>query len=171
MKLYHISPQASLAGRWVPDLPAGLEDSDSGGDGFPYPEPALPRISVSTDLLGAFQAIYPNHRNHILRNRPQFIEFHVYIPKSIPRGGLVTNQEILKNRYVWDAHITHEKWITKPVIMDLVGRVRFRLGREYFVWTQPFNDRSLPRLRYRHRDVTIEDFLAVTGHSAMSLQL
>lgn len=131
--LYHMSFNGNLAGRWTPRLPDGddgrdiypTSPSETNGT-WPYPEPSTPRISVSPHLVGCFRAIYPNVYRLFTERRYPYMDIHIYQPEITTSTKVVTHQDLVKDRLVWDAHLTKEHWILTDVQMKQVGKVRVK---------------------------------------------
>lgn len=105
MKFLHLSPSDKLEGYWTPRSPEGSDldlknTNNKDEDIFPYPEPNLPRISISNNVLGALQAIYPNHRHHILKNKVKQLTFFVYSPTIKNNTKLFSTNELCNKEYV-----------------------------------------------------------------------
>lgn len=148
-KLYHISFRDNLEGIWTPRPPDGLPEEPQ-EDGFPYPEPAIGRISLSSTLKGCFLGIYPNIFRYFEEDNYPYLSFSVYSPVFTGKELLVTNEKILKDKLVWDAHITDEWWILNKVQMKLVGKIQVINPRKTITkFTYPFNDRSYPQIDFR----------------------
>lgn len=154
---YHISFMGDLAGKITPRHPDGSEDMkntiNDDSDPFPYPEPSLERLSLSPTIEQCFIGVYPNVEQYFSKRRYPYMEFHVYSPVFTGSEKVVTNKEILENKYVWDAHLTGEYWITSKVTLEHVGKVRIyrpKYIRNKLVY--PFGDRSLPLLNTKLPD-------------------
>lgn len=152
-ELYHISFNGSLEGVWTPREPDGMDlykEDTAEEDLFPYPEPSVGRISVSPTIEGCFLGVYPNIKQYFEEKKYPYIVMIVYSPKFNGSEDVLVNKDILKNRYVWDAHITEESWILSKVEMVKVGDIKIYNPRKTVTkHTHPFNDKHLDKIDYR----------------------
>jgi len=139
--LLHLSFKPDLSGILLPQAPAGLELKKKGK----YPEPNTPRICFAPTVLQCFQAIYPNVCDYFEKLNYPYMDFYVYSVIPNQDIGLITNREIVANRWVHDAHVTGECWATKPTSVALLEKVRIS-NTNYIdsVMYHPFNNPSLP---------------------------
>lgn len=153
--LYHISFKHRDSAIWQPTTP----------DGLIVPklktittEPTTPRICVSETLEGCLRAIWGNI-NKLAMLHP-YLDFHVYQPRLDVSTKLVDTDTLTKSKLVWDAWYTKEWWITSPVSMDVVGKLRLYKPTPPLISIHPFNDPKLPALphspslKYKTQPVT-----------------
>jgi len=115
--LYHLSFNRSLPETLTPRLPDGWED----GNG----EFTTPRVSFSTNILGAVRAIWPNI-DHIWRGSPDgWLTIHVY-QGQLQTQRVLWTQDLVKDRLVFDAHMTDEVCVLDPIEVQYVKTIRIR---------------------------------------------
>lgn len=150
---FHLSFDGKLEGVWVPKLPDGSEVERNA-----FSEPDIPRVSVSTSIKHCFYAIYPNVSHYFEKNNDPYMDFFIYSPKGIKTSQTVPPEELIKLRYVMDAHITREHWIVNPVKMVIVGKVRIHNpGRNAkFIKFYPFDDKKQKMLELAPERIKIE---------------
>lgn len=149
MKLFHISFDGDLEGEWKPQTPAGLEKEGK------YAEEDTPRICVSPTIKQCFQAIYPNVFRYFENKDYPYMDIFVYQPQPLIKG-IVYPKKLTKERWVFDAHVTDEHWITEPVKMKLIGKVRiFNTNKSSFVKSHPYNDPKEPICELFPKDIKI----------------
>lgn len=138
----HLSFKGDQAGLWTPRLPCGSElPSKNVG----ISEPNTPRISFAPTLLGCFQAIYPNVSNYFEEENYPHLDCYIYRPQFTGKERLRWHEDLTKDKWVWDAHITKELVSLDPVKMMLEGKVRiFNCADKPGIETHPFNDPTFP---------------------------
>ena len=140
----HLSFDGKLAKLIKPRLPATIDSSSKGE----YPEPDIPRICLSPTIRQCFLAIYPNIHHYFTEKFYPYMDFYLYRPKTIAKDSVVTTEELTNKRYVHDAHVTGEIWLTRPTRFVLIDRVRvFNTNSSKGLYYHPFNKPSLP-LKY-----------------------
>lgn len=108
-----------------------------------YSEPNMSRISCSPTIKQCFWALYPkySHRFEVLNK--QSIDFFVYFPIITDHTEILSPEYLTENRYVHDAYLTNEHWITNIVYMKLLSKIRiFNTNSSEFIRYYPFNDRD-----------------------------
>jgi hypothetical protein len=107
--MFHLSTE-NLDGKiLVPKIPKnyftenGYENSD------------IPRVCFSDTISNCIAALSTH--------RKEGCYFYVHEPIST-NSKIMSNQLIVKNNYVSDAHITKECWILEPVKIKCIGKVR-----------------------------------------------
>lgn len=146
----HISFDSTLEGIWKPKRPDGhWEDNDSDDSSdktWPYPEPSLPRISVSTSLLGCFRGVYLNVYRYFEVEKYPYMIFNIYEAVVSGKEKLLTTSDLTNKRMVWDAHVTEECCFLSPVKMKLVGKLKvFNTNKSKTLMAHPYNDKRLPK--------------------------
>lgn len=140
-ELFHISFRGDGDGIWLPRNPAGYEDSNKGSE---LSEPDLPRISFSPSIEKCFLAVYPNVSRMFEKENYPYLLYHVYQPVIHSGLKMLSPQELTKNRYVWDAHITQEHVVLNKVEVRRVGKVKImNTHRSKLIETRPFGDSSM----------------------------
>lgn len=142
-ELYHISFRDDLEGKWKPRNPVGDSKSNLKSE---YPEPDLPRISLSPTIEQCFQAIYPNVKQFFEEKHFPYMEFYVYTPKLRGTERILTPKELTDKRYVHDAHMTDEYCILDPVYMQLHSKIRIlNTEKSKMLYYNPFGDPETKR--------------------------
>lgn len=160
MNYYHISFNGNLAGVWKPKLPDGSELTDTKIS--EYPEPDTPRICIAPSLLQSFYSVYPNVSQFFEEKNYPHMDFFVYTPENVE--SLVPQKVLTDKRFVWDAHITGEVWLTKPTRMKLNGKIRvMNPGNAPFLVTHPFDDKKLPLREVAPKKVEIKILKEITN--------
>jgi hypothetical protein len=151
---YHLSFRKDLEGRWNPQVPDGYDDEANRDSAIG--EPSIARISIAGTIEGCVRAIYPNIYRFFEKDKLPHLDMYVYVPVGLSKRDIVPTSELTKKRYVWDAHITGEQWITKPVMMKRIGEIRIaNPGKDNVLHTYPFDDKSIGEL-YDIRPDTVE---------------
>lgn len=150
-QLFHISFRGGLQGLWAPRLPEGTPDDGKpqeeipDEEKFPYPEPSVPRISLSPTIEGCFTGAFPNVAQLFERDKLPHMNFYVYSPIFKGDERVVPPAVLTSKRIVWDAVATLEYCVLDKVEMRLIGEVEiFNTNREKTRFIHPFGDRSLP---------------------------
>lgn len=153
---YHISFKEDLAGIWTPRLPVGSELEAS--QDAKYSEPNIPRISLAPSIEKCFTSIYPNVSQFFEEKRYPYMDFFVYTPKDkLNKNDFTSAKELTEKRYVWDAHVTKEIWVTKPIELLLINKVRiFNPGKNApFQLVKPFGLTSEEALPLAPKDINV----------------
>ena len=87
-----------------PNIPSVFEDAE---------DYSIPRICVSDSILGCLLATGFTNK----------VEVYCIRKSDVDRKSLMTNDEIIKKKLVWDAVSTREAWILKPTIFNRIGKV------------------------------------------------
>ena len=149
-RLYHISFRADKSGMWEPNTPDGMGQGDVEHTPFPYPEPTVPRISLSSSLEGCFLGVYPNVYRYFEKDNYPYMLFNVYTPVYTGNESMVSTDDIVKKEYVWDAHLTGEWWILSKVQMKYVGQIKVINPRKTITrYTHPFGSTKWAKIDYR----------------------
>lgn len=153
---FHLSLDGNLDGVWSPRIPVGDHDASSLMENKAAPkdpsnilltETHSPRICTSPTILGCFYGIYPNiHRKFEEKGR-HYMDFHVYVASNFDPKQFMDHEEIIKNKMVWDAHLSLEANIFSKARMTLLDKVvRFQThdhtytNRKYHNWIRPYDD-------------------------------
>jgi hypothetical protein len=149
--LFHLSFSPNLQGRWTPKIP------DSRGDlKTLMTEPIYPRICLSGSLEKCFYAIYPNVSRFFEVDNYPHMDMYVYTPVIGKLTKVVTNEKIVADKLVHDAHMTDEYFITSPVSMTKHSAVRIlNCVKNPEVWYHPYND-SAKKKRFLCHETKIE---------------
>ena len=116
--LYHLSDNKNLDGKILkPSIPKLKFDDENG---------TIKRVCFSTTIDGGLQGLYPIYPGTSLDDS-RYKSFngeylYVYEPDEENFDYIDTN-EILKKRYVPDAEVSKEVWITSPIKVKLVGKI------------------------------------------------
>lgn len=78
----------------------------------------IERVSLAPSIEQCILGIQPNDKDF---DKVKYLEYYCYINHG-PFYGL-SNNEIIKNKYVFDAHITNEVWALKHLSVDYFGKV------------------------------------------------
>lgn len=151
-QLFHISfKDKSAAGIWLPDDPAGFDESEEtapgvvGDTSWPYPEPSLPRISFSPTIEQCFRAVFPNVAKFFKEKKYPYMEYNVFQPHFKGTERVVTSEELTLKKFVWDACVTEETCVLDPVMVKHVGRIRvLNTNASPIMFIHPFNDPKNP---------------------------
>ena len=126
---YHISPILDAPSvtftPQVPDVYKQIEDHTT------------PRVCVSTNIQGCL--ISTPAWNEMQEQPDGGYRFTVYAIRksSLPDTKIVTNQELVDKKLVWDAHITNENWILDKVTMKRIGQITAYPERHQNIYYQP----------------------------------
>lgn len=149
MELYHLSFRKFSKELWKPRQPESATNINKDirldiKRGI-YPEPSFSRICFSSEIVGAYYAIYPNICNLFKNKVYKHIDCYVYTPIVNESTKILPPSELTKKQWVWDAHFTKEYIIITPVELVLWGKVRFFNNEmdEYLI-THPFDNKDLP---------------------------
>lgn len=142
-KLLHLSFRNNLEGVWQPKLPDGDYENKPVTK---YSEPGdIKRISVSTSIDGCLVAIFPNV-DKLFEKYPH-LDFFIYEPDftKTSKCDILTSEDLVKKRYVHDAHVTDEFWLLDKCYMALTGSITVKAFLDK-KWRQyrPFNDPKEP---------------------------
>jgi len=146
--LFHISFNGKLEGVWDPEFNQKPDDNHPeepvAEEDQWYPEPSIGRISVAPTIEGCFRGVWANlsmiHYPHV--------NYYVYSPVFKGKERVVTPDTLVKDRLVWDAHVTQEYLILDEVEMKLVGEIQVvnrRMGP--YLRIHPFGDPKEPETR------------------------
>lgn len=142
--LYHISfKNSTYQGMWSPNNPDGFDESKEvvGDTSFPYPEPNLPRISVSPTIEQCFRGVFPNVAHYFEEKNYPYMDYNVFRPRFTGRESIILPEELTKQRMVWDACVTDETCILDSVYMQWCGQVRiFNTNASPTMFIHPFGD-------------------------------
>lgn len=127
LPFYHLSFDRELAGEWTPRTPQGF-DCVKNDKGFAagMQEPRLPRICLSPSIEGCFYAVYPNIYHLIEREKYPHIDYCLYRAYiDTEDKDFRSNDWLVKNKVVWDAHVTKEVWYLGKLKMSRYQLLRF----------------------------------------------
>lgn len=150
--LYHISfKNHTHQGIWRPGNPDGFDVTQESAPGvvgdaaFPYPEPNLPRISVSPTIDQCFRGVFPNVSQYFEEKNYPYMEYSVFQPRFKGTERLILPSELTAKRIVWDACVTDEHCILDNVQMVYAGKVRiFNTNASPTMFIHPFGDPGNP---------------------------
>jgi len=122
--LYHVSFSRNLPKALIPRLPYGTtKDSPN----VWHSEPDIPRVSFSSDLVGAVRGIFANIVESLDLSRDLTIQ--VYKVSRNNRHVRLINPEVLVNSgAVHDAVLTNEWWALDKVSIEHVGTRTVRIN-------------------------------------------
>lgn len=147
-QLFHISFNGKLEGIWDPEFNQKEDDNHPAEPVAPedawYPEPNIGRISVAPTIEGCFRGVWANTGSIWYPH----LNFFVYSPVFKGNERIVTPETLVKDRLVWDAHITQEYLILDKVEMKLIGEIEVvnrRMGP--YLQIHPFGDKKEPQTR------------------------
>lgn len=147
-KLYHISLNGDLPKVLMPRLPYGESDSNSD-----MSEPNIPRVSFSSDLVGAFRGVYPNVSHKLEKDDIHEIEYHVY--QLVRSEGVVTPEELVSTKAVHDANVTQEWWSLGKTEVKKIGKVLFTIDDLHdMLMYRPFNTK--PRREHSPKRISAQ---------------
>lgn len=148
IELFHLSFSNKLNGIWEPRNPDGM--SAEPGRAGDFPEPIIPRISVSPSIEQCFRAIYPNISSFFEKKKYPHIDMYLYQPKFKGNEDVILPSTITKNKWVWDAHVTEEHWILDKVEMEVIGHYRFYYpdNNDKGLHIKPFDDKKFSETVY-----------------------
>lgn len=183
--IYHLS-QDNLGEKILsPRIPSYLHDDENmkkNQDVGLYEKNSIPRVSFSSDIQGCLRAIIPDlNANPEMKNMYLGKTLYVHVPENPYESyKRISNKEIIKNKYVFDAEFTKEEWVVEPVKLKCIGQIKilsisssknvkidqktnFRLQTfEYQWWTQnesllnESNQESIERYKSILEDYKIE---------------
>lgn len=143
---FHLSLAGDIEGVWQPRIPVGDIDPESLmkpkpkaelPDDILLSETQAPRICTSPTILGCFYGIYPNIHKQFEDPKCTHMDFFVYVATNYDPKQFMDQHEIIKNKIVWDAHLSLECNIFSSARMHLLAKkVRF------LTHNKPFNDRK-----------------------------
>lgn len=145
MDLIHLSFKSVGTKVWQPKVPDGMpEVRELIGE---MAEPDTPRISVAPTVTQCLQSIWPNIYDLLTEKQYPTMDLHVYRPTGFHR--VVPPDELTRERWVWDAHVTGEHWIIDPTKMEQIAKIRvkspvYRRSDYAAKKTHPFNDPKMP---------------------------
>ena len=134
--LFHISPTLTAPTvTFTPQVPDVYEDAE---------DHTTPRVCVSTDIQGCL--ISTPAWNNMHERKDGGYTFSVYAIKrsAVPKSKLVTNEEIVNKKLVWDAHITDENWILGKITMRKIGQITAYPEKHRSISYQPL--RRIPEM-------------------------
>lgn len=153
---YHLSLDGNLEGVWQPRIPVGDHDPEKLLKPKPAPElpddillteTQAPRICTSPTILGCFYGIYPNIHKQFEDPKCSKMDFSVYVATNYDPKQFMDQHEIIKNKIVWDAHLSLECNIFSSARMRLLPMmVRFYThdksytDRKHHNWVRPYDD-------------------------------
>lgn len=112
MKLYHISPDTDFLGRLfeprVPRLSKRAEEIE---------DVVTPRICFSESVSGCISAMPKYSRNQVAVVGGRFILYEIDT-KDFSEEDFVSNEMLVRRKAVYDANITKEWWLLKPVFLQ-----------------------------------------------------
>lgn len=134
---FHVSTDPHLNGKTLtPRLPSWISDyikkhgkkklEEFMKNNGVYEDYTIPRVCFSNSINGALNALIPGSSviNAALDGGIEKLHY-VYIPeKPINEYKYITNKDIVKNGYVYDADISHEMWVLEPVKLVLYGVIK-----------------------------------------------
>lgn len=133
--LYHISPLYNLS-ILFPRIPTARQL---------YENDEIERICFSDNIVNCIYATNQHHLKnklyiyqikHILKN----VKYKDLSEAKLSKIALgVSNDYLIKNRLVDDAHITNEIWVCEPTILKLIGEIELD-RKENIIYTYIFND-------------------------------
>lgn len=157
---FHLSLNGNLDGVWEPRIPVGDHDANvllkpkaepRIPDDILHTETHAPRICTSPTIAGCFYGIYPNIHREFEDPKCTHMDFFVYVASNFDPKHLMEHEEIVKNKIVWDAHLSLEANIFGSARMTLLDKmVRFYpqdksyTDRKYHNWIRPYDDPSEP---------------------------
>lgn len=142
-KYYHVSPSGTLPSLLKPRLPQGEPGVVS------YPEPKIPRVSFSDSIARCISAIFPTIGDVLDHPVDKSTELFVYELVGYEKSALIPWQVLSEKRYVHDAHITHEAWVTKECRIKKLGSVFiYNTSQVPDIDYRPFDDLSLEPRHY-----------------------
>ena len=115
MKLYHISADIKRT-----DNPVTPRIPDLGEKETCAEDLTIPRICFSETVNGCISALPPQNRSQIASVKSKFVLYEINT-EDYPSSFFISNEEIVKRRLVYDANLTKEWWVIKPV--RLIGKV------------------------------------------------
>lgn len=108
--MYFISTKNFNNKKLIPRIPINYFTKNN------YENNSIKRISFSKSILGALAGLSSNLTNKTL---------YVHVPNPKPnKEDIITNSEIIKNKYVPDAKITKEFWVMKLVILKSIMKIK-----------------------------------------------
>ena len=153
-KLYHLSMNDSithLTARVPNDVLVNKEDTL---ENF-----TIPRTCVALSIDGCILGLQINSRHFKTEDPNETILFTVYEPVSYDSLILKTNQELIKEKLVFDAHITGEVWILNPSI-EVKKIASIRVYKEI---TKEINYKPIlrdpKRVKFLKADGTLDTYL------------
>ncbi len=93
----------------------------------------IPRICVSTSIDGCILGSpyvfvradkAKKFRHEGFRSRVAVGYVYAIKQNKISPNHIISNKEIVKRRLVFDADVTDETWITKPIDMNYIGKIK-----------------------------------------------
>lgn len=112
----------------------------------------IPRICFSNTIQGALDSIRGHRLEEMMKhckNLGREIILHVYSPKIVNPSSFISNEKIIKNKYVKDASYTGECWITEKVWLKHIKTIEISneicdryMCHGNYIW-EPFGDFSV----------------------------
>lgn len=101
---------------------------------------------ISNELEDSYikRTCFSNNINNCLSAFDNWIvglNFNIYIPKNIDILSFVSNEDIIKNKYVADAKITKEYWLLNNPIAVHIGQIKITEVKRQYVIT--FDNQNL----------------------------
>lgn len=120
-RVFHLSLNGHLDGHvFTPCVPTYLNKYDANDPYFE--DDNTPRISFSPSIEGCLNAILGKIRRD---NPDKYDKMYVYITeKPLNQYKHKTNNQLIKDKKVYDANVTKEIWIEEPVRLKLYGVIR-----------------------------------------------
>lgn len=95
----------------------------------------IPRISFANTIEGCLLGLQLNEDDF---NGKPYIILYAYIPSNVSKSATISNAELITNKFVFDANITGEVWITRPVYVKKIYRIKvfsYKLYNEEIEYT------------------------------------
>ena len=111
MKLYHISIDTDTVERkFIPRVP------ELSRKAVEIEDVKTPRICFAETVSGCVSALPKYSREKIIKKGTRFVLYTIDTKDFRPED-FVSNQELVQNKTVYDANITKEWWLLKPVTL------------------------------------------------------
>lgn len=111
MELYHISQDVENLNRcFVPRIPLSTSLNEN---------KTVPRICFSNSVSGCFSAVPGENRSKIIHSGDKFVLYKLNVKKKlcILNRSIITPHELHRRKFVSDAIINGEYWVTVPVFI------------------------------------------------------
>lgn len=135
--LYHISFNGNLS-KLIPRLPYGngtwneTNKYDKTGKLKFWYEPEVNRVSLSSDIVGAIRAVYPN-MEHLLKQH-KTLTMTVYKVSVNTAGRWVSPETLRGEGYIHDALVTQEWWALDSVNLTKLGKIKVTIDVNEKEW-------------------------------------